>query len=315
MSLFERLAPRHVERVHSPEPPPPPTPRRGTATEDVRPVSLIERSQPRLDPEHVTRLVANADKIPAKTRSGGNKDGFIHLSSLIGMCEREQTISHQHGVATHRGASGPMKIIWAIGRAVEKHIRNSVIVARDWQGVHGRWECRCRASSHLGVHPAERSCLVCGGGLNTYREPLLIDHAAGVIGSPDLTLIEMGWYLATEIKSMNKDQFDKIEKPLADHILQAMGYRHLYRLMGYPVLDIVAVVYGRKDFKFGGTRAVYKEYHVRAADWQGQIDDMFAAATRVRRANLARDLLPRTCTSADCTRAKSCERATMCFSL
>jgi hypothetical protein len=286
----------------------------GTATVDA-PVNMPQRSQPRLDPAHVTRLVAQADAIPQKTRSGGNVDGYLHLSSLIGICEREQAISQQHAVPSFSSVSGPMKIIWALGRAVEKHIRNSVIVARQWKLIYGKWHCRCRASSHLGEFPEHRTCPRCDGLLSIYAEPLLVSHEHGVIGSPDLTLIELGWFLATEIKSMNKEQFDALERPLADHILQACGYRHLYKLMGFPVLDVVHVVYARKDFKFGGSRAVYKEYPIQAAAWQGQVDAMFAAAARVK-ASREHGVLPeRTCRATDCARAKECTRMNLCFSL
>lgn len=276
---------------------------------------LIARSQPQLDPEHVTRLVGSGDANPRITRSGGNEDGYTHLSSLIGVCEREQTISRQHGIPIHETVSGGMKIIWAIGRAVEKHIRESVIKARDYRDVHGKWVCRCGHSEHVGLYPTERTCGTCWGHLKYYREPLLIDHDAAVVGSPDLTLIEMGFYLPVEVKSMAKDQFDELKNPLADHVLQVLGYRHLYKLMGYPVMDIASIVYGRKDFKFGGTRAVYKEYHVHWEQWQPQIDAMFEAGRRIKEANLDHRLLPRPCASPTCTRAKGCKRANMCFTL
>lgn len=275
----------------------------------------IARSQPVLQPGHVTKLVAQADAIPQKTRSGGNLDGYLHLSSLIGICEREQTISQQHAVPSFNSVAGPMKIIWAIGRAVEKHIRNSVILARDRKNIYGKWACRCGGSTHLGEFPEGRTCVRCGGAIKHYREPLLVSHEHRVVGSPDITLIELGWYLAVEIKSMNKEQFDKLERPLADHIQQALGYRRLYKLMGFPVLDVVSVVYARKDFKFGGSRAVYKEWHVNALEYEGQIDAMFAAAKRVAQATAEGYLPARTCTTNTCARARECQRMSICFSL
>lgn len=287
----------------------------GSRTEDRDEIQRPTRSQPALDPAHVTRLVAQTDAIPQKTRSGGNYDEYLHLSSLIGICEREHAISQQHAVASFTSVAGPMKVIWAIGRAVEKHIRNSVIIARDWRGVFGKWRCLCRASTHKGEHPRDRTCPRCGGGINTYVEPLLVSHEHAVVGSPDITLIEMDWLLAVEIKSMTKDQFDELERPIADHILQACGYRHLYSLMGLPVLDVVHIVYVRKDFKFGGSRSVYKEYPIRAADWQGQIDAMFASAKRVKESKEHGVLPPRTCATTTCARAKACQRMNICFTI
>lgn len=322
MSLFDRFS-----QPSRPQPPAPewrnegasvlpllPKAVPGTHTEDAPP-SPIQRSQPVLRDSHVTRLVAQADAVPQKTRSGGNDEGLLHLSSLIGMCEREQAISHQHGVPSFTSVAGPMKIIWRIGRAVEKHIRDSVIKAREGRDIYGRWVCRCGASEHLGVLPEHRTCPRCHHYLTSYREPVLRNYEYGVVGSPDLTLIEMGFYLATEIKSMNKDEFDKLEAPKADHVLQALGYRRLYQLAGFPVFDWVSVVYARKDFKFGGSRAVYKEYHAPAAPREGQITAMFEAARRVREANRRGDLPPRICDSPTCRRAKDCERVSLCFGL
>lgn len=286
----------------------------GTHTEDARP-HAIRRTPPTLIDSHVTRLVAQTDAVPQKTRSGGTDEGLLHVSSLIGMCEREQAISRQHGKPSFTSVSGPMKIIWKIGRAVERHIRNSVLSARDWNDIYGVWTCACTASTHLGEYPRERTCPRCWKPLSHYREPALKNYEYGIVGSPDLTLIEMGYFLVVEVKSMNKDDFDKLEAPKADHVLQAMSYRRLYELAGIPVLDIVAVVYARKDFKFGGSRAVYKEYHVPAEPWTGQVGSMFEAARRVWIANQEGNLPDRVCDQVDCRRAKSCERASLCFSL
>ena len=314
MSLHDRF--HHVQRAAQVAAVPPlPV---GTHSADPRPMpapSLIERAQPVLSDDFVIDLVAQHDLAPAATRSGGNREGFLHLSSLIGMCPREHAISQQHGTPTFKTVSGAMKIVWRIGRAVETHIRNGIISSRNWQGVYGKWMCRCEASSHIGLHPTGRTCPVCVKGINNYREPGLISSEYGVIGSPDVTLVEMGFYVVIEIKSMTKDDFDALERPLADHILQACGYRHLYALMGYPVHDKVKIIYGRKDFKFGGPKAVYKEYTVHAPDWQGQINDMFDQARLVRQAYLARTLPPRICDTIECRRARDCERKALCFSL
>jgi hypothetical protein len=267
-----------------------------------------------LDHAHVTRLVAQSDAAPQISRSGGT-DKYTHVSSLIGACLREHAISQQHGGRTATTVSGPMRMIWAIGRAVEKHIREGVIQARGYQGVYGQWACPCEAVLYVGTY-AERRCGQCHRLANRYLEPILKDDFYRVTGAPDLTLIEMGYYMPCEIKSMNKEQFDKLDRPLADHILQGCAYRWLYEQMGFPVMDIVPIIYGRKDFKFGGSRAIYKEYHVNYFDWEGQVASMMANA-RVIASHYETGTLPprQLCQTVDCTRAKDCQRASLCWNM
>jgi len=292
-------------------------PYEGTQTQDPLPPQHgdIRPAMPALDPDYFTNFVAQSDAAPERQRSGGNDDGYLHASSLIGMCAREQVISALHGTPTHQSVSGPVRLIWAIGRAVERHIRNSVIKARDWNGVYGMWKCRCLASSHLGEYPRHRTCPVCITELRNYFEPTLYSEAHRVIGSPDITGMVVDHWVVGEIKSMTKDQFDALTEPLADHVLQALLYRRLYRLMGFPVHDKVAIIYGRKDFKFGGPKAVYKEYHVEAADWSGQIERMMESAQSVKRHREAGTLPDRVCPNADFSRAKGCPRVGLCFQL
>lgn len=296
---------------------PDPQDRDETSAEHIhRPTSI---SQPIIDPEFVTRMVSAVDGGNGISRSGGSSNaknrGYMHVTGLLDVCPREHTLSYQQGLPIGTTVVGAMKIVWAIGRAVEKHIRNNVIMNRGWKGIYGLWWCRCHLTSHLGTHPADKVCRRCGGGINTYNEPLLEDHDNGIIGCPDLTLVELGWFIVVETKSMNKTDFDKLDAPLADHVMQALMYRHLYAEAGFPVTDYVIIVYARKDFIFGGSRAIYKEYHVRVDNWQGHLSRMVETGRSILDANKQGRILPRVlCSTATCSRAKGCSRVTSCFS-
>ena len=271
---------------------------------------------PILDPRYITKLVAKSDATSQYSRSGGT-DRYMHLSSLIGACPREHAISQQYARDTPVSTTtwGSMKMVWAIGRAVEKHIRDSVIKARNFVGIYGVWTCACGESYYEGEYLGPNRCRICRKSVNRYKEPALRNDFGMVVGSPDITMIEMGHIVAVEIKSMNKEQFDALEDPLADHILQACGYRWLYEYLGFKVHDKVIIMYGRKDFKFGGTHSVYKEYHVDYRPWAAQIEQMMTIGRQVANSYETGILPPRTCENVTCTRAKSCTRTVLCFGL
>jgi len=283
----------------------------------------ISPTAPLLSEDMLTEMIERADRVPVETRSGGSKqkgiEGYSHVSSLIGACEREQCISYQHGLPLSEEVQGAMKVVWALGRAAEKHVKDGIISSRGGMGVYGVWQCKCGASKVREKNQPDESqrCTRCGGSLNRYAEPLLVDHDHGVIGSPDMTLVEIGWHLAIEIKSMNKEQFDDLKEPLADHILQVMMYRELYRRMGFTVFDYAKIIYVRKDFMWKRkNNSLYKEYDVQAEDWQGQVSALFNRAEVITRNNRT-GTLPRRelCSTVDCKKAKSCRRANLCFSL
>jgi len=283
----------------------------------------ISSSAPTIENDVLKEMLERSDRVPVETRSGGSKqegiEGYSHVSSLIGCCEREQVISYQYGLPLSEEVQGAMKVVWALGRAAEKHVKDGIIASRGGMGIYGVWSCRCGGSKVRDLNKPNEShkCTRCGGSLTRYEEPLLVDHTAGVIGSPDITLVERGWYMVIEVKSMNKEQFDKLKEALADHILQAMMYRELYRLAGMQVFPFVKILYVRKDFQWKTKdKSIYKEYRIEADEWEGQVQSLFRRAGIIARSNRARTLPRREiCDTIDCKKAKSCRRANLCFSL
>lgn len=278
----------------------------------------IRPALPRLADDHLTRMVCAADEVPERTRSGGNAEGLIHISSLVGaVCERDHVLSQRHRMMNASVVTGGHKVMWKIGRAVEKHVRTSIISARGRRNVYGVWQCRCGHTEHLGEHPQDMRCERCWSGLGHYREPQLVDAVRKVTGSPDLTLIEKGLFLVSEIKSMNKEDFDALEAPLADHVIQACGYHRLYEMLGFPMLPQVRLFYVRKQFLWGGRNRIYKEFTIDPATYARQVDLCFEAAERIRdhvEAGTTPDRI-RPCRSARSTRAKECNSCATCWQL
>lgn len=284
-------------------------------------------------PTYVTDLVEQADSAPERMRLGG--EGHLHASSLINICERQHVLAAMTDTEMMRGVTGSDRLVWAIGRAVERHVRTQFIKARQFGGIYGRWTCdnpksaadpTCRATGFIGkvgIHDAAARC-TCGGRLDTYNEPSLWDDDNGFVGNPDLTFALDGLFVVTEIKSMEKERFQDLAAPLADHVHQAILYRDLYRRLGFPVADFVIILYVSKGYSFKrkdrqGRSTIYREFRVDATQphLQRLVETSLASARLVKDAKAGGPLPPRhpQCHSVDCARAKECPLVTRCLNM
>jgi hypothetical protein len=142
-----------------------------------------------------------------------------------------------------------------------------------------------------------------------------------ITGSPDLTLLPRGNKLVVEIKSIAPDAFDALTSAMPDHMHQAGSYRRMYQDQGHSVTDEVVVIYGRKQFRWGGTRgasAVYKEFHIDATG-----DNMSEAVDMIMATGLSIHQHTETCTLPDRTvcvssadkKAQKCPVSHLCFGM
>lgn len=273
--------------------------------------SAAEAAPTRLMPNMLTNIIEAQDKIPDRGRV---PDEYMHLSSLIGACPRAQIIARDTGLEIRNTVNGSMRIMWKIGRAVEAHIRDSYINAVNYEGVHGKWRCDCHRTSYTGLFdPQHDRCHQCGYQPRYYEELTVFDHDVNVGGNPDLVLFIDGKYLIIEIKSMNKDDFDALERPVSDHVAQGGGYRRIYENMGLPVHDEIIVIYARKDYN--PRVRPYKEMRVNCVreDWlNSTLDIMWANAAAIKEGSL-QNLPQRICDQPTHTRARNCECLVDCF--
>ena len=224
------------------------------------------------------------------------------------------------GVARKQLPRSAHRLLWKIGRAVEKHIRDTIIDAVDFQGVLGGWQCACEATSYVGEH-TEQACPKCQKRCDTYCEISLMDDAAKVAGHPDMLLVVERHVHVMEIKSINKKDFDALEGPLPDHVFQAGSYVKMLKEtvdgLPHPVSDTAIFVYGCKDFSFKGQP--YKEYHVAIS--KNPISKAIkqawaeAHATHVFKSTQTKGLPPRwaACHCKDTATAKGCPCVVNCF--
>jgi hypothetical protein len=258
------------------------------------------------------------DSEPEKSRAGGE---LVHVSSLINgdWCPRAHLIHRAHAQDHYENVLPQMRIVWALGRAAEQHVRSQFIRAHGKHRVIGKWQCLCGESTREGVGAEFVKCTGCGSPIETYRELVLHDAELGLIGSPDLVFVaEDGGYEVVEIKSIKKDGFAELIGPKPDHVLQCYGYvDFLRRTTGNRVNG--RVLYVAKDF-INPKQSPYREY---------RIDDHFeATASQVydglkytlskMREHQQSNTLPErldACSSPASKRARNCAACTLCFSL
>jgi CRISPR/Cas system-associated exonuclease Cas4 (RecB family) len=282
---------------------------RFTKPEPLTPIQqLVDDTTTTLPSGFVKRVVDMRDSMPELKRTG--QPGYVHLSELVRLCARQHCLMVDSGIAQEMTIVGAHRVLWKIGRAVEHHVRSQLIDGIPTE-ILGKWSCVCGETTFTGHRP-DRSCPRCGSRINRYHEYTLFDHENGVVGNPDVILRHRDRYVPVEIKSMVKTDWEELRGPKGDHIIQAIGYRRLLQVNGFPVHNDVALIYTSKDFAWGSP---YKEFHVRVTPrLEQQLDDLFAEAKRVKEWVTTQRLPERTCcTHQTGRRAKDCPVADRCF--
>lgn len=263
-----------------------------------------------------TRLDA-IDSQPEVKRLGtgeGEYGHYIHVSSLIGACARQHALAAQDNRQHVEAVTGGHRVMWAFGRAVEAHIRKQFLIATGRATAFGHWHCPCEREWHSGHFPAARVCEACGKGLTEYKEYTLYDHENWIKGNPDLLIHLSQYFIPTEIKSLNKKEWDAITQPKGDHVFQVSMYHDFLALNGFQVHDKAIIIYCAKDFTYGSP---YKEFHVdmTARHIQTLVQDAKATARTIRRAR-ENGILPQRsrCSTHRDSAAKQCPFVVPCFS-
>ena len=264
--------------------------------------------------------VMSVDSKPEAARVGGE---YLHVSSLIGMCPRRHLIAYATKVERSKTAAPSMRIVWALGRAAETHVRSQFIDAMEYRSVLGVWKCKCGHTKVSGLYDDTIKCSKCEKKAKTYTEFVLMDHERKIVGSPDMVYVrpDNNKLMVVECKSINKKGYEELNKPHWDHIEQAAAYRQLLLQNGGVVDDYVTIIYVCKDFSFKGP---YREFRVKI---EGQIqddvefmwkmaEDYAKSCESVKNGKTAAypKRLP-LCPSSDTPTAKSCDCVGMCFAL
>lgn len=273
--------------------------------------------------ESLSGRVANQDAIP-ENRAIRQQGDLLHVSSAIRDCPRSIAINRRLGKVDIKSPTGADRIVWTMGRAAEKHWRDSLIRDLNFAGCVGKWQCDCKITVLKGLHlqGAQPICPICQTSANNYNELTVSDQDAGLTGNPDFLLItEREKLLVVEIKSMNAREFDALTAPNPDHIMQATAY---HRIAGRSLVTLpehmepeVRIVYIKKDYTFVGS--VYKEFSVDCSSRPAAIlDQVWQDSASVIACDSPEIPLPpklSACGSPTGTTPKKCSNCTACFSL
>lgn len=267
-----------------------------------------------LEPGYLGALVTGQDRLLEESRLVSD---VIHVSSLIHFCPRKSILAKKDAPNLGKAPSSMERVMWAIGRAVEFHVRTQFIAAVGMPQVLGRWSCFCQGSKVEGLGVSHRVCNQCRNPVSLYGEWLLEDRELRLVGNPDLLFLRPdGQLQVIEIKSKNKKAFDALHEPEANHLFQSTAYHMLLSRAGlsYPVHPEVVVFYVCKDFAFAGSP--YREFHVPASNMANIVEGKFAQVREMRRMEHRSVLPPRlsACATHMSVTAKNCELCVSCFS-
>jgi hypothetical protein len=286
-----------------------------------------------LKPDAITKVIVNQDRKPEAARV--NRLGYNHVSSLIrGDCPRALVIQRIFNLTFDNFVNGATRIMWEIGRAVEKHIRKQIIAALPPEQVYGCWKCPCHTDDkpgllREGIAVSDDRCVKCGHPADIYVEVDLVDHTHKVIGHADTILILGGTLYPMEIKSLtnsgnaNKtgDGFDTLTSPFVDHKLQVSSYHKMLvpvaRRLGLNLGNEAVILYASKDFNGFKSPYPYKEFHISPLEHKPTIDVLFKESKDVFDSAKARVLPSRltTCSNANTKVACKCPFVHYCFAV
>ena len=206
-----------------------------------------------------------------------------------------------------------MKIVWALGRAAESHVRKSLIDALGKHKFYGKWSCKCGSTTHKGTY-SKVHCNSCNSHTNIYNEFTILDDGYLISGNPDLIFIDDNTMTIIEIKSINKKDFDKLEAPVMNHAIQSSRYVYLLRRLGFKVNTESKVIYVCKDYLFG---VPYKEYSIDTSlpRYKLPFDEEIEQLLKFNSYRTTNEIPKRElCNSALSPMAKKCPSCNSCFS-
>jgi len=258
----------------------------------------------------LTSLVRSQDELPDESRGVG---GYIHVSSLLDFCPRLARILAIEGRDNKSHPRSPDRVMWAIGRAVESHVRKQVIAAIGRENVYGIWKCHCGNLEVVGIGSRD-ICNCCKKEATEYYEKPVFDHDLKIVGNPDMVIVQGGKFRVIEIKSIKVDLHNALTEPVPNHVFQMNTYRRLLALEhGERKVHAESIaMYVAKDYAYSSP---YKEFHRHKSEQEGIISAAFSQVADMRRKELD-SILPdklAVCSTPSSPKAKKCCCLVSCF--
>lgn len=261
----------------------------------MQPAGLSSVVMPELPENFLTDMCNAQDRTPEKSRLSEDTD-YVHVSALSGFCARQYALARRHQSVIRESPYGTLRIIWKMGLALEEHVIQSL---KRYYGEHA-----------------------------VLAKTKVRDEEYAVSGRPDTVIMvspQVG--VTVEIKSMNAADYQKLERPLGEHVFQAIFYRWLLSRNPLVLEDgtpspvvphrKAIILYVAKDAVRGSP---YKEYQVDVDSHTSMtaLDVALEGAAeykRAREANRVPARHDRICPTQDCTRARNCPVAAACWNI
>lgn len=252
---------------------------------------------------------------------------YIHVSSLIKsgsidtFCPREFVLRYMEKHTKFGGAiPAKFEVLFEAGHAlgdaaVNKFLRRSLDYGHT---AFGDWECTCKETRiTLERRPQEpyAICNHCSTPVINYAESDLRDDTIRIVGHPDFMMQDdTGRIYVFEIKSIDRADIDfqELEEPLGDHVIQASIYYWLLIKKGFKVHPYVRILYIDRSLQNIYTEKPYKELSVKRIS----LPRVRRIVNKAKRAYIGckNGILPkRICDKIDCSRANNCKSAISCF--
>lgn len=269
--------------------------------------AILNRSERRVD-RHT-----HSDDIP-----------YVHVSTLINtslygtFCPREFALRYFERTPVSGNTVPPkFRVMWQAGHAIGEHVVNDFLrrSAEYAQYAWGDWECKCGKTRVILDYKPNAECPHCHTSVDLYKESDIRDEVIRTVGHADLLLRdEDGLIYVYEVKSIDRADvnFDTLEAPLGDHVLQASFYYWLLIAAGYKVYPYVRVIYVDRSLSDIYRAHPYKEFEAKRVS-KARIKLMANKAKTAKVACETGVLPPRICKDITESRAKQCKCAVSCF--
>jgi len=149
-------------------------------------------------------------------------------SSLFDACMRMHVIGTKEVVERTRYMTFRDRILFGIGNGLHEYAQNTGWIFGS--NRVGWWRCRaCGKILYFGTPPTMR-CSHCGANkkaISYYEHPFRMKNPVMVTGHVDMFLRRRGLIRVAEIKTIAKEQFEKLKAPLVQHEYQVQTYMML----------------------------------------------------------------------------------------
>lgn len=255
-----------------------------------------------------------ATRLQGYYRPNGFRYGdYLHVSDLLHKCVRMVALSNLHDVKiVGNTLYDNDEIAFAIGHSIQEYLTSKLKKTSPTK-LYGRWSCACgKCSTETTYDRAIESgtCQHCDTLLDRYNELFLPNEEYGISGSIDIALQEDGHLYVVESKSIKKEDFEGLVRPLPDHVLQTTFYWWLAKENKRPIVNQASIVYTNKAY---ARASPFKEFIIKPQDYVSRLGDYLEDAKSYKESLKGGPLPVRTCPSVTSPVAKKCALCALCF--